>query len=273
MTTSGTVSVAGTSLHVDDTGEPDLPPIVCLHSLFFDNRMFEGFQRAAAGRYRVVRPEYRGQGRSAVTDREIVTIEQCAGDVAALMDALAIPDAHLLASSMGGDVAARLAVSRPDLVRTLAVLGSSVLPEPADKLDEYVAWTQDVGEHGFTGDRLDMAVRVMFGETTRSDPALKDTVDVWVQRMAQLPTSLTPAMLGVMKRRDGSALLPDVQAPALVISGEECWVRPPEWARSLAAGLPDAELVLLPGVGHSPLLEAPDDVIPRLLAFFAGHDR
>lgn len=271
MTTSGTVDVAGTSLHVDDTGERHLPPIVCLHSLFFDNRMFEGFQQAAAGTFRILRPEFRGQGRSAAAGSDIVTIEQCAGDIAALMDALGITDAHLLVSSMGGDVVARLAVHRPDLVRSLAILGSSVLPEPADKLDEYVAWTDDVGEHGFTGDRLDMAVRVMFGETTRNDPHKKPTVDLWVQRMSELPTTLKPAMLGVMKRRDGSALLSDVHTPAIVISGEECWVRPPEWARALADGLPDAELVLLPGVGHSPLLEAPDDVIPRLLTFFAAH--
>jgi 3-oxoadipate enol-lactonase len=66
-------------------------------------------------------------------------------------------------------------------------------------------------------------------------------------------------------------LLGDIAAPALVISGDECWVRPPEWATELANGLPNSELVMLPRVGHSPLLEVPEVVIPRVLEFFDAH--
>ena len=271
MSTSTTVRVAGTTLHVDDTGETDLESVVCLHSLFFDNRMFEDFEKAAAGRFRVIRPEYRGQGRSAPAESEVVTVEQCAGDIQALLDHLGISRAHLVASSMGGDVAWRLAVARPDLITSMAVLGSSARPEPSDKVGEYLAWTEDVGENGFTESRLTMAVEVMFGATTRADPAKQETVALWTDRMAALPTSLKPAMVGVMKRRDGTSLLADVHVPTLVISGEECWVRPPEWVEEMVGQLPDVEKVLLPRVGHSPLLEAPEIVIPRVLDFFTAH--
>ncbi|MFC5676213.1 alpha/beta fold hydrolase [Aeromicrobium endophyticum] len=267
MTRSTSVSVAGTALHVDDTAESDLTPVVCLHSLFFDNRMFDDLVEAGAGRYRFVRPEYRGQGRSGPADGAVVTIEQCAGDIAAVLDELQIAGAPVIASSMGGDVAARLAVYRPDLVGSLIFLGSSVRPEPADKVAEYVAWSDDVGEHGFTGDRLTMVEQIMFGASTRSDPAKADVLDRWRGRMAALPTSIRPAMIGVMRRRSAVDALGEIDVPALVISGEECPVRPPEWAYELADGLPRGELVMLPRVGHSPLLEAPDTVIPRILDF------
>lgn len=268
---SVSVHAAGTTFHVDDTGESDLVPVVALHSLFLDNRMFDALVDQGRGRYRFVLPEFRGQGRSAPATRGIVTMEEAAGDVAAVLDQLGISSAHVVASSMGGDVAARLAAYRPDLVRSLVFLGSSVRREPPEAEEAYVALSEDVRQNGFTGERLDMLVRVMFGESTRNDPAKKAMLDLWTERLAALPTSLTAAMLGVMLRHDAVALLGDIMAPTLVISGEECWVRPPDWAAELAEGIDGAELVMLPGTGHSPLLEQPDVVIARILDFLAAH--
>ena len=265
--TSATIETAGGRFHVDDT-EGDAPPIVCLHSLFLDNRMFDDFTAEAEGEFRVVRPEYRGQGRSSPPTGDIITVEQCAGDMAAVMDELGVERAHLVATSMGGDVALRLAVYRPDLVASMAILGSSARPEPPDQLDQLMGLVDDLGEHGFTGERLDMLVTVMLGESTRTDPARSETVELWTERLTELPRSLVPAMTGVVKRRDARPLLVDITVPCLVISGEECFVRPPEWAHELADGLPDADLVMLPKVGHSPILEAPQETTTRVLQFF-----
>lgn len=269
--TSQTVSAAGASLHVDDTGEQDLTPVLALHSLFFDNRMFDDLVEAGRGKFRFILPEFRGQGRSSATDVDVLTMEAAAGDMAALLDGLGITSAHVVGSSMGGDVAARLAVYRPDLVRSVVFLGSSVRREPPEAVSEYIEWTNDCAVNGFNGERLDMLVSVMFGETTRGDSAKRGVVEKWTERLAALPPSLKPAMLGVMLRHDAVALLGDVRAPALVISGEECWVRPPDWAAELSDGMPNSKLTMLPGVGHSPLLEAPDVVIPRVLEFLETH--
>ena len=51
-------------LFVADTGEADLPVVVCLHSLFLDHTMFDDLVAGAAGRFRLVRPDFRGQGAS-----------------------------------------------------------------------------------------------------------------------------------------------------------------------------------------------------------------
>ena len=116
MSTEKIVAAAGSAFHVVDTGETDLVPVVCLHSLFLDNRQFEGFTEAARGRYRVIRPDFRGQGRSAPADRDVITMERNAGEMAAVVDALGITHAHFVVSSMGGDVGARVAAYRPDLL-------------------------------------------------------------------------------------------------------------------------------------------------------------
>ncbi|MFC8248130.1 alpha/beta fold hydrolase [Streptomyces chartreusis] len=271
MSTAGTVQVAGTSLHVDDTGEASLEPVVCLHSLFLDHRMFDGLVEAAAGSFRLIRPDFRGQGRSAGTDGDAVTMEQCAGDIAALLDRLGVSQAHLVMSSMGGDVGARLAAYRPDLVKSVVFIGSSVRSEPAEAVDAYMSWIDDVTRNGFTGERLEFLVQVMFGESTRASDQMKETVAHWTDRLARLSSTLRPAMVGVALRGDATGLLGAVRAPALIISGEECPVRPRPWAEELAHGLANSELVMVPAVGHSPLLERPDFVIPKVLDFLRAH--
>lgn len=265
---SNDISVAGTTLHVEDTGG-DGPPVICLHSLFMDGRMFDDFADAASRTYRVIRPDHRGQGRSAVGAADVITVEQCAGDIAALLDHLDVSGAHVVATSMGGDVALRLAVFRPDLVATLALLGTSARAEPSDQAAAFEAMNADVAANGFTGATLGFVSGIMFGTTSQQDPELASTIATWNERFASLPASLSAAAAGVMQRGDALPLLAHITIPSLVISGEECPVRPPEWARELAEGLPSSELVMLPGVGHSPLLEAPGIVTPKLLDLFA----
>jgi pimeloyl-ACP methyl ester carboxylesterase len=78
-------------------------------------------------------------------------------------------------------------------------------------------------------------------------------------------------MAGVIERSSVVAQLAYISVPCLVISGEECIARPPEWAKELADGLPNSELWMMSGVGHSPLLEVPEVVNPRILEFFSTH--
>jgi 3-oxoadipate enol-lactonase len=262
------ISAAESVFHVEDTGG-DLPPVLCLHSLFMDNRMFDRFTEDAEGRFRVIRPDFRGQGRSRAAVGNVITVEQCAGDIAAIMDTIEVSCAHVLATSMGGDVALRLAVYRPDLVRTLALLGTSARAEPDEQSQAFDEWVDDVVENGFTGERLDFVSNIMFGASSHADPALEPVISKWNQRMSELDANLAPAMRGIIGRHDANPLLSDIDIPTLVLSGEECPVRPPDWARELAEGISSAELVMLPRVGHSPILEARDVVVPRLLDFFS----
>ncbi|MFJ6199947.1 alpha/beta fold hydrolase [Micromonospora sp. NPDC092111] len=271
MKTAGRIAVAGGELHVDDTGEADLVPVVCLHSLFLDHRQFDAFAAAASGQLRIIRPDFRGQGRSSGAVRDIITVESCAGDIQALLDKLGVTEAHFLVSSMGGDVGLRVAAHRPDLIRSMVITGSSARAEPPGQLREFLQWVEDVGKRGFTDDVLRTTMRIMLGETTLRDPAKRDVVDLWTARIAALKPGLKPAMAGVIRRRSALDLLEDITVPALVISGEECIARPSTWAKELAASLPDAQLWMMSEIGHSPLLEEPDLVNQRVLAFFREH--
>jgi len=245
------------------------PTVVCLHSLFLDPRMFDDFAAAAEGRFRVVAPEFRGQGAGVGAVSGPVTMEDCAADVEQLIDGVGAGPVGIVAQSMGGDVAVRVAARRPELVSALVLLGSSARAEPQSNLDAFRPLVDRIAEAGFTGDTLETTMAIMFGETMRADPARADTVALWRERIAALPPELHQAIRGVVERGSAVDLLRRVEAPTLVISGDEDIARPPEWSRELASEIPDAELWALDGVGHSVILEVPELVIPRILAFLA----
>ena len=171
----------------------------------------------------------------------------------------------MLVQSMGGDVGVALPLNAPELSRKIVMAGSSARGETHES---YVAWTERASVNGFVGDVLDETLAVMFGETIRNDPERAGIVALWTDRINALPRSLRPAMLGVMTRKSALDLLPQIPCPVLIFSGIEDHARPPEWAQEVADALPDSELVVLDRVGHSPTLEVPDTVYPRMIDFF-----
>jgi 3-oxoadipate enol-lactonase len=258
-------TVAG--LHVRDSGEDDLPVLLALHSLFLDGSMFDGLIAAAAGRFRTVVPDFRGQGASAAAggDAEEITMDACADDVEAILDALGITAFHVVAQSMGGDVAIRLAARRPGAVVSMALLGSSAQAEPPEQRAAFEPVADAVAVDGFQGEILETIMVIMYGATTRADPARADDVAAWCDEIAALPPGLVGAVRGVIRRPSVVDLLPSITAPVLIVSGTEDIARPPAWSDEVAAALPNAELWRLEGIGHSPTLEAPGLVLPRVL--------
>lgn len=268
---SRTLTIRGTEIYVDDTGEPDLFPVVCLHSLFLDGRQWDQFIEAARGSYRLIRPDFRGQGRSAVAP-DFVEIDENAADVEAVLEHLGIGHAHFVVQSMGGDVAIRLAARRLDLFKTLVILGSSARSEPEEQLAEFRQWVEDVGQNGFVGPTLDTTMAIMFGETTRQNPDQQEMLELWRDRIASVPRTLEPVMSGVIERGSVLDLLPSIDVPSLIISGAEDLPRPPAWSDEVVEGLPDAALLRLPKVGHTVILEAPEIVESVILTFLRSAD-
>lgn len=255
-------------LFVADTGEADLPVILCLHSLFIDHTMFDELVAAAAGRFRMVRPDFRGQGANPDAT-ELVTMDQCADDILDLLDHLGLERVHVVAQSMGGDVAVRVAARRPEVVDRMVLLGSSAREEPDEHLEAFRPIADEVARRGIVEELLETTTQIMFGETFRNDPARADDLARWRAHFASLSPGLASAIRGVVERPSAVGLLPSITATTLVASGGEDGARPPEWSQELVDGIPDAELWSLPTTGHSVILEQPAAVIDRVLAFLS----
>jgi len=262
------LKAAGSEFFIREDGPEDAPIIFGLHSLFLNGSMFDGFVEAASAEFRIIRPDFRGQGQSAPANSGIVTMDDCAEDMSALIDVLGIRTCQLLAQSMGGDVAFRLALLRPDVVSSIVVLGSSACSEPEEQLAEFREWVAGVERQGFTGDVLDYTTRIMLGESCRADVSRKHVLDWMTVQLQSLDETLLPAMRGVVERPSIVSELPRIEVPVLIVSGLEDMPRPPEWSEEMHRGLPNSKLLSLDKVGHSPILEVPGLVVPRLMEFY-----
>ncbi|MDF9302063.1 alpha/beta hydrolase [Tritonibacter mobilis] len=267
MDNSRTYAINGTTLWVEDKGPTNGPVILCLHSLFLDGSMFANLEQAAIPEFRVICPDFRGQGCSAPTVERTVTMDQCADDMLLLIEEMGLEAVHLVGASMGGDVAARMAARRPDLFRSLIFMGSSVREEPKEQADQFGIWLESCAEVGFVGDNLALLQAVMFGEKTRNRPDFEASFAPWLQKLSLIRKSLFPAMYGVLERPSATHELPKITVPTLVYSGTDDFARPPAWGKEIADNVPGAKQTILDAIGHSPILEAPEIVIPGTLEF------
>jgi pimeloyl-ACP methyl ester carboxylesterase len=187
--------------------------------------------------------------------------------VIALFDSLGVGDAVLVGHSMGGQVAAEVALAYPERVRGLALLSSAGfgIREPA--LLAMARWPV-VGPL-VTGFRGRWATSVLL-ESAYADAkkVSRENVDQYYAPVAE--RDYGRAIRGVLREYRFDALpgrLGAVQAPTLVLWGaEDRWI-PRELGARMAAELPRSAYFTIAGAGHAVAEEAPDSTIRMLVAF------
>ena len=102
------------------------------------------------------------------------------------------------------------------------------------------------------------------------DDAARDAARAIADR--QDPEAVARALEALAGRADRRGDLAGISAPALVVVGSEDALTPPPFAETLAQGLPDAELVVIPGAGHLTALERPGEFAAAVGAFLRAFD-
>lgn len=232
--------------------------------------MFTELRTAATGRLNIVAPVFPGQADRVGEAFSTVTMDDCADDVLRTLDRLGIGQFSIAAQSMGADVAVRIAARYPDRVGRMVLMGASVCAEPPEQRAGFEGLSAQMSDGGFTPMLVEIIMNVLFGASTLRDPARGNMLAAVEAQLAKIPPNFIHAARGVVERESAVHLLPLVHAPTLVISGTEDRVRPPAWSDEIFDGVADCQLWRLKRVGHSPLLEAPALVIPRLIDFLTA---
>jgi len=259
------LTVNGTSLWVEDSGGNG-PPILFSHGLLMSGRMFDAQVAALRAHYRCIRWDHRGQGRSADVDGRAISIEQCTDDALALIHALALPSVHFVGLSMGGFVGMRLAARHPELLQSLTLLDTSADAEPAANVPRYRllnAITRWIGLRWVVG----RVMPIMFGRTFLTDPAKATARAHWRSQLAGNRRSIYRAVNGVVERDGVAHELGNVRCPTLVLVGEEDVATVPAKSERIRDLIPGAELVRIPGAGHSSTVEQPEAVTAAMSTF------
>lgn len=254
--------IDGARIAYSDSGPRDAEVFLLSHSLFFDRRMFDPLVRRLndAG-YRTVAFDHRGQGESSpAATRDELSMDHLTEDAAALIGALGIGPVHAVGNSMGGFVTLRLAARHPDLVRTVAALGSSC--EEEHKLAEFAPLVEILGQQG-GAPVIDVLMHIMFGDASLA--AGGPVVEEWRKRMAALGPSIGDCAHQVIHRRRILEELAGCATPVLAVAGAEDHAYPqPISGRNIAAASGGRD-VTVPAAGHSVALEKPDEVADLLL--------
>ena len=250
---------SGQSVSYVDHGGPG-PALVFLHSFLMDGRMFEPQLAAFGDRYRCVTIDFRGHGDTPADAG--FTYWDVADDVLAVLDALGIEDAVLAGTSQGGFVALRVALLAPRRVRGLVLMGTSAGAEDPQRAAGYQAlaeaWLRDGPSEALAAG----VATICFGPKPLPE---------WQARWLTVPGAVVGRITTTLATRDGVlGRLGEITAPALVLHGDADAAYPVTEAEQLAAGLPNAEpLVVVPGGAHFLSLTDPGAVDPAVEDFLS----
>ena len=260
------IVVNGARIHYEDSGAGPGQTIVFAHGLLWGGWMFEAQAAALATRYRCIRFDFRGQGKSEITG-DGYDMETLTGDAVALIEALNIGPVHFAGLSMGGFIGMRLGARRPDLVRSLTLMETSADPEPAENVPKY-------RKLAFVARWIGLKVvskqvmPIMFGRTFLSDPARAADRKRFLELLVgNHRVGITRAVHGVIDRAGVYDEIASIRCPTLVIVGDEDVATVPAKAERLAARIPGATLVRIPRAGHSSTVEEPAAVTAAMSAF------
>jgi pimeloyl-ACP methyl ester carboxylesterase len=262
-----TIDVNGANLYYEERGEgPET--VVFAHGLLWSGRMFDDQVQALKDRYRCVTFDFRGQGQSEVTGGGY-DMDTLAEDAAALIEALDCAPCHFVGLSMGGMVGQRLALRRPELLRSLTLLESSADPETPDEARRYRLLN-------FIARWLSLrlvagrVMRIMFGRKFLEDPGRAQQRREWRARLlGNDRIGVTRAVAGVVAREGVYEQLDQITVPTLIAVGDQDVATEPPQSERMHARIPDSRLVIIPGAGHTSTVEEPEAVTAALEEFLA----
>jgi pimeloyl-ACP methyl ester carboxylesterase len=191
----------------------------------------------------------------------------------ALLDHLGIDRAAWIGNSMGGEISLRAALYAPERIAGLGLICSSgtftvrhmPLLRRAIRVPGFARW---LTRRLVRVETVRRALRGALGDPGRYSEV--DAAAYWLPLALPGAVELVAALardadFGATRDR-----LADVAAPALLLWGERDSFIPVAHGQLLAQLLPDSRLVVLPGLGHAPQEEAPDEVNQLLLDFLGG---
>jgi len=237
------VPVADGALWAEDTGG-DGTPAVLVHADWTDSGIWSPLIPLLSDRYRVIRYDLRGFGRSTGPARPFTRL----ADLRAVLDHRGVEDAVMVGHSGGGGTVLGLAVHQPERVRALALIAPGIgdYPWPADD-----AFSLECGPLIEAQDRDEL---VRLGLRTWAPAGADDAV---VAMMRGAVSSWFA--IGDLEQADPPAFgrLREIRVPAVMLLGDLEYPMVAEASRAIAARLDGCRTLLAPGADHLLPLRAP----------------
>ncbi|MHA2209108.1 MAG: alpha/beta fold hydrolase [Candidatus Thorarchaeota archaeon] len=283
-----TAKVGDIEIVYDTFGDPSNPPMLLVMGLGAQMvRWDEAFCQyiAAQGRW-VIRFDNRDVGLSTKFDNagvpnvmaliqgETVDVPykliDMAGDAVGLLDALGIKEVDVVGASMGGMIAQTMAIHYPDKVRTLTSIMSSTgnpnLPQPTTEAMSFLLAPPVSNRNDYIENSLKSA-KVLHGpHYPLNEEYVRNYSEISYDRCYH-PPGFSRQLGAILTSGSRNEALMNVKIPTLVIHGDADPLVPVEGGKDTAKSIPDAELLIIEGMGHS----FPIEVVPQILQAILKH--
>jgi len=195
------------------------------------------------------------------------TREESVAAIARRILADAPPQFALVGLSMGGYISLEIMRQAASRVARLGLLDTSARPDTPDQSEGRRALIA-LARSGRFGEIADMLYPRLVDKSRLNDSALRQLVRVMAHEVG--PDAFVRQQTAIIGRPDSRSGLGAIRCPTLVLVGEGDVLTPPELASELAAGIPTARLVKVPGSGHLSTLEQPAAVSKALIELLQG---
>ena len=237
---------------------PDGAPVVMLaNSLGTTLEMWDDQAAALADRYRVLRYDHRGHGRSPAPPGPY-TVGELAGDALALLDRLGIDRVAFCGLSLGGAVGMTLAVRAPKRLERLALCCTALEFGPPEQWEERAATVLAEGMDAIAPAGMERWF------TPAADPELVARFDAMLRSQ---PPDGYAACCEALATFDARGALTGVRVPTLTIAGADDPVTPPAKLDAIRAEIAGAQGHVVPGARHMANAEQPASLTATLTAF------
>lgn len=243
------------------------PAIVLLHPFPAHHEFWIPVAERLATRYRVILPDLRGHGESAVGEGP-ATMEKHAADIARVMDDADVDRAPLVGVSIGGYALFEFWRKRRNRVAALALCNTKAGADGAEARAGRLEAANDVLDRG-TEPFFETMIPRLLGKTTRE--TRPDRVEgVWRMMRKMSPEDVAEVQRGMAERPDSMATLKTINVPAILITGDEDIMTGVNQAELMQRNIAGSQLRVIPRAGHYSPWEQPEEAARLLGQFLDG---
>lgn len=223
-------------------------PVILLHGLALDGSIWSDVVNLFDDQAHFVVPDLRGHGRTE-TGNSNGSLEQFADDLLALADHLELEKFTLVGHSMGGYVSLKFAEKYPERLEGLVMVTSNARSDTPEKREARFAEADLV-----IGSGMAAIAETMVQKLT--------TLTEFRQKVVPIINNTDPngffnVQHAIASRKNQLNLLGNLSIPVLAIAGSEDQLMKSEVAYEMARASKLGSVVVLPGIGHLPMLEEP----------------
>ena len=261
------IKVNNVEIHYEESGKGK-EVLLFSHGYFMNNSMFKQQVDTFKDNFRCIAFDHRGHGES-----EIATsgyeLDNLVTDAICLIEKLELGSVHFIGMSTGGFVGMRLALRRPELLKSLILMSTSAEEEYKKDFKEKHLLLKVIKNIGWFP-VIYLFMTVIFHKSFLKDKSRRAEMKKWRKIiMNQNKKGIIPFGKGIFARDRVLEKLSVINIPVAVIVGENDIATPPELSERIVAVIPNADYFTIPDAGHSAVIEKPVEVTNAMRKFYS----